>query len=572
MTRFAFYGRVSTEDMQDPEASRSWQLQRSRQLVEPAGGEIITEYFDIGQSRSLPWSRRPAATKLLQALADPNRGFEAVVVGEPARAFHGNQFSLTFPLFVHYEVELWVPEVGGQVDPDSDAHDLIMGIYGGMSKGERNRIRTRVRSSMRAMAAQGDRFLGGRPPYGYRLVPAGPHPNPRKAAEGATLKRLEGDPDTAPIVTRIFSEYASGASLSAIARGLDADDIPCPAAADPERNPHRCGDRWQSSTVRAILANPRYLGQEVWGRAPRVERLLDPTDVAGGTVTVQQWAPEDAWVRSEAGKLPALVDQHTADAVHAKLQSGRSALSGHAPHAPTAENYSFRGLLICTGCGRRMHGVTRHGRHYYRCSSKSVNIPAGHPRSVYVREDQVMDRVDPWIAQVCALESQALADADLVAACNGESDLESRKQAVRRAMAEAERKITRLEKALDEGLPLSAFTRLVRKHEAEREAARTDLAKLSAPTGPLSPEELRAALASAQLVAQAIARATGAERCRLYQALGLELRYDPNQRQLTASLAIRAGIQVGGETAFSSGLNREDRRNGGDFHGVGGGT
>ena len=46
--RFAFYGRVSTEDQQDPESSRNWQLARARQLIEPAGGEIVAEFFDIG--------------------------------------------------------------------------------------------------------------------------------------------------------------------------------------------------------------------------------------------------------------------------------------------------------------------------------------------------------------------------------------------------------------------------------------------------------------------------------------------------------------------------------------------
>jgi len=56
---FAFYGRVSTEDQQDPESSRAWQLARSRALIEPSGGVIVAEYFDIGLSRSLPWQRRP---------------------------------------------------------------------------------------------------------------------------------------------------------------------------------------------------------------------------------------------------------------------------------------------------------------------------------------------------------------------------------------------------------------------------------------------------------------------------------------------------------------------------------
>jgi len=203
--RFAFCGRVSTEDQQDPEASRNWQLARARGLIEPVGGVVVAEFFDIGLSRSIPWKRRPQAARLLEALKRPDRGFDAVVIGEPQRAFYGNQFGLTFPLFVHYGVHLWVPEVGGAVDPGSNAHDLVMALYGGMSKGERNRIKIRVRAAMASQAATEGRFLGGRPPYGYQLVDAGPHPNPGKAADGKRLHRLEPDEQTADVVRRIFA-------------------------------------------------------------------------------------------------------------------------------------------------------------------------------------------------------------------------------------------------------------------------------------------------------------------------------------------------------------------------------
>jgi DNA invertase Pin-like site-specific DNA recombinase len=143
----AFWGRVSTEDNQDPESSRGWQITRAKTLIKPHGGRIVAEFFDIDKSRSIPPQRRPQSSALLAALADPHRGFSAVVVGEPQRAFYGNQFGNTFPIFAHYGVPLWVPEVGGPIDPGNEAHDLIMSVFGGVSKGERNRIKIRVRTA-----------------------------------------------------------------------------------------------------------------------------------------------------------------------------------------------------------------------------------------------------------------------------------------------------------------------------------------------------------------------------------------------------------------------------------------
>src|SRR5215467_10741599 len=57
--RFVFYGRVSTEDYQDPVSSRVRQRDQAGALI--AGhGRIMAEFFDVGQSRVLPWPR-PAA-------------------------------------------------------------------------------------------------------------------------------------------------------------------------------------------------------------------------------------------------------------------------------------------------------------------------------------------------------------------------------------------------------------------------------------------------------------------------------------------------------------------------------
>jgi DNA invertase Pin-like site-specific DNA recombinase len=164
-----------------------------------------------------------------------------VVVGEPQRAFYGNQFGNTFPIFAHYRVPLWVPEVGGPIDPDNEAHDLIMSVFGGVSKGERNRIKIRVRTAMAAQAQLEGRFLGGRPPNGYKLTDAGPHPNPAKAADGKRLHALAIDELPAEVVGRIFALFIAGHGIYAIAKRLTAEGIPSSSAHDPGRNRHRCG-------------------------------------------------------------------------------------------------------------------------------------------------------------------------------------------------------------------------------------------------------------------------------------------------------------------------------------------
>ncbi|WP_406045895.1 hypothetical protein OG799_16270 [Micromonospora sp. NBC_00898] len=74
--RFAFYGRMSTVDFQDRASSCLWQRDHAEDLV--AGhGRIVAEFFDEGVSRRVAWPDRPQASRLLAAVADPARGFDA---------------------------------------------------------------------------------------------------------------------------------------------------------------------------------------------------------------------------------------------------------------------------------------------------------------------------------------------------------------------------------------------------------------------------------------------------------------------------------------------------------------
>jgi hypothetical protein len=125
--RFAFYGRVSSEDWQDPVTSRARQREQAAALV--AGhGQIVAEFFDSGESRTLAWARRPQAAAVVAALADPDRGWDAIVIGEYERAFYGGQYASMAPLFAHYGIQLWTPEAGGPVGTGEHHEQLMLAL------------------------------------------------------------------------------------------------------------------------------------------------------------------------------------------------------------------------------------------------------------------------------------------------------------------------------------------------------------------------------------------------------------------------------------------------------------
>jgi hypothetical protein len=72
--------------------------------------DSLTAFFDEGRSRRWAWEDRPAASVLLAAAEDPDRGFDAVVVGEYERAFHGDQFRQVVARLGVVGVHVWLPE------------------------------------------------------------------------------------------------------------------------------------------------------------------------------------------------------------------------------------------------------------------------------------------------------------------------------------------------------------------------------------------------------------------------------------------------------------------------------
>ncbi|SFK74829.1 recombinase family protein [Geodermatophilus ruber] len=508
----------------------------------------------IGYSRALPWRHRPEATRLLEALAAPDHTFDAVVIGEPQRAFYGSQFSDTFPVLQHFGVDLWVPDVGSRIDPDSDIHELRMTIFGGISKGERRRIQRRVIGAMEAATVHQGRFLGGRPPYGYRIASVGPHPNPSKAADGINLHVLEPDPATAPAVQRVFDLYLSGTGLRAIATRLNQERLPCPSAHDPDRNTHRLKDGWQASTVRAILTNPCYLGHQVWGRWHRVERLLDPMDVAAGTVTVFRRSAAERIVTSTEPSHPALVSPEAFRRVQSLLASG-SASAAERPHTVRSATspYQLRGRLHCGLCGRRMSGHRRGPTLHYRCRAADL-VPSKrpeHPRTVYLREDGLVETLDDWLHSVLAPDRLEATVRTL--ATNSEASLadDSRRQAITARIGDAQQRLAQFKEALTRGADPGMVSAWINEAQADLARARTDLALLNnAVPAELTRADLTTVLRDMSSLVSALSTAEPSTKPDIYRDLGLrmECHHDTGEVEAeisTAEACAKRGVRGG---------------------------
>lgn len=195
-------------------------------------------------------------------------------------------------------------------------------------------------------ATQQGRYLGGRPPYGYSLVGAGPHPNAANARWGRRLQRLAPDPRTAPhVVTWIFRQRLAGHSVASIARRLNERGVPCPSSADPDRNQHRTRGAWTLRAVAVILANPRYTGRQTWNRRA--------TDTSGPAVTPAQ---------SAKAAHRALVTEQDFIAAQ-QIRAARPAHDGR------TRRFALAGLIHCGVCDRRLDSHWNHGRPTYRAAT-----------------------------------------------------------------------------------------------------------------------------------------------------------------------------------------------------------
>lgn len=146
-------------------------------------------------------------------------------------------------------IEVWTIK-DGQLKTEEHIDKLLNYIRFWQNEGESKKTGMRVHDTMVEMVKEG-KFVGGKAPYGYKLVLSGEISN-----HGRALHKLVIVPEQAEIVRMIFS-YAinQGMGFQKIAKTLNETGIPAPTTSE-----------WKAGTIRSILMNPVYMGYVAYNR------------------------------------------------------------------------------------------------------------------------------------------------------------------------------------------------------------------------------------------------------------------------------------------------------------------
>ncbi|MGH2752919.1 MAG: recombinase zinc beta ribbon domain-containing protein [Actinomycetota bacterium] len=272
-----------------------------------------------------------------------------------------------------------------------------------------------------------------------------------------------------------------------------------------------------------LVQNPRYTGRQVWNKQRRDEVLVDVEDVALGHETKQRWNLESDWIYSETVVHEAIVDDDTFKAAQ-DVRGSRSRYNTRAPKK-TGRAYALSGLVFCSECGRRMSGHFTNGHVYYRCRfPQEYGLATGtsHPKSVYLREDLVLPKLDEWLAQLFAPDNIVETSA-LLAAAEDEVRVDFETEKAQREISDCDQKLEKLRRALEEGVDPHLVGRWIDETQKQRDAAvrRTQ----RSPSRSMSAEEIRSAVEELGSALNLLGDADPRSKCDFYAALGLKLHY-----------------------------------------------
>jgi DNA invertase Pin-like site-specific DNA recombinase len=337
--RAVVYARYSSDHQR--EASIEDQVRVCRDHIKNHGCTFVSCYTDRALSGAS--TLRPGYQQLLQ---DARAGTFDIVVAEALDRLSRDQEDVA-----GLYKQLSFLGIGIVTLAEGEINELHVGLKGTMNALYLKDLAQKTRRGLEGRVRQGK--SGGGLCYGYDVVRA-----TDEAGEPVHGERRINEIQAA-VVRRIFQEFAAGKSPRAIARGLNAEDIPGPR-----------GRAWRDTAIRGhvtrgtgILNNELYLGRLVWNRQRYVK---DPS--TGKRLARRN--PECKWIIEEVPELR-IVDDDLWDQVKRRQRAiaetpGVRKLKASAFWTRRRARHLLTGLVVCGACGGRFASV---GRDYLACSA-----------------------------------------------------------------------------------------------------------------------------------------------------------------------------------------------------------
>ena len=234
-------------------------------------------------------------------------------------------------------IEVWTIK-DGQLKTEEHIDKLLNYIRFWQNEGESKKTGMRVHDTMVEMVKDG-KFVGGKAPYGYKLVLSGEISN-----HGRALHKLVIVPEQAEIVRQIYS-YAvnQGMGFQKIANTLNENGVPAPIL-----------EKWKSGTVRSILMNPIYMGYVAYNRRRDGHANCTRLDRREWTYAREQ-NPEITIVTQETWERA----QEIREARKKQINESRQAtnelyMEQHNVPFSTRGKLALTGIVYCGYCGKRL--------------------------------------------------------------------------------------------------------------------------------------------------------------------------------------------------------------------------
>lgn len=256
MARVAAYLRRSSPGEDDKNYSIENQLSDIRTWASEHGHEVTEVYSEAG-GRSYTLNRPVFQQMLADARAN---NFDTVCVGRFDR-FSRIQVQCTVAIYQFREAGVEVFSATEPL-PEGAVGEFVRNGIIFAAETELGNIRARTYGGKRSRVHSGKLPPAAYPKYGYQFA------DDKK-------ERYIPNPETAPVVQRIFAKYASGATIRAIETKLTQEGVPTPFQV-LKRMGRRAAKRggeaeWYGSTVFSVLTDTAYIGKLVGFRTKYIQ-------------------------------------------------------------------------------------------------------------------------------------------------------------------------------------------------------------------------------------------------------------------------------------------------------------